>query len=51
MDCKSCKTSFCWVCLGMCENGKWKCGNWNTYCGVIAQVQKITNKLEVKNNN
>jgi len=41
MECKMCKTNFCWICLSLYENKAWKCGRPNEYCGTIAQVQKL----------
>lgn len=41
MECKNCKTSFCWVCLQTKKNGKWNCGGAFDYCGKIAQTQVL----------
>ena len=41
MTCRSCATQFCWVCLGVRKIEGFKCGDWNQYCGKVAQVQKI----------
>lgn len=41
MNCAVCKTSFCWICLGLKEKEAWKCGGAFDYCGTIAGVQKI----------
>eukprot|EP00483_Globobulimina_turgida_P002276 UN02278 len=32
MKCKFCKTNFCFICLKMMENGKWKCGDYSDSC-------------------
>eukprot|EP00485_Elphidium_margaritaceum_P001716 CAMPEP_0202692492 /NCGR_PEP_ID=MMETSP1385-20130828/6847_1 /ASSEMBLY_ACC=CAM_ASM_000861 /TAXON_ID=933848 /ORGANISM="Elphidium margaritaceum" /LENGTH=681 /DNA_ID=CAMNT_0049348029 /DNA_START=40 /DNA_END=2085 /DNA_ORIENTATION=+ len=34
MDCKSCKTSFCFVCLKEKKNGSWQCGSHSDPCPV-----------------
>jgi hypothetical protein len=41
MACPVCLKSFCWICLGLKENNKWKCGDPFDYCGTIAGVQKF----------
>jgi LSD1 subclass zinc finger protein len=35
ISCLFCKTSFCWVCMGV-QKGAWMCGAYNNYCGFIA---------------
>jgi hypothetical protein len=39
--CTSCKNSFCWICLSSPAKGVWPCGSFNSYCGKVAQAQKL----------
>ena len=41
MTCNSCSAKFCWVCLRVWRGGNWQCGNYNEYCGKVAQCQKL----------
>jgi LSD1 subclass zinc finger protein len=40
MKCFNCKLEFCFVCLAILKR-TWPCGNFNEYCGTVADVQKL----------
>jgi len=39
MACPACKTSFCFVCLGLKKDGKWPCGTHETKCSTAPRQQ------------
>ncbi|KAJ8306720.1 hypothetical protein KUTeg_015761 [Tegillarca granosa] len=40
MDCMSCHTKFCFICLRIAVGGKYQCGSYNNKCE-IAPIQNV----------